>query len=365
LNPFAQKLLAWYARHKRALPWRKTRDPYRIWLSEVLLQQTRVEAVIPYYHAFLKRFPDVFALANAPLDDVMKTWEGAGYYARARNLHRTANIVAHAHGGKFPRTVAGLLELPGIGRYTAGAIASIAFNADTPVVDGNVIRVLCRYFGIRDDPKSSAGQARLWELAEGALPRGHAREFNQALMELGATVCLPRQPHCLICPIHKNCLARQDGLQAQLPVKRAKRELPHRTIAAGVIWRRGRILIQQRVNEGLLGGLWEFPGGKVEPPESLAECVAREVREELGIAVHVGPEIIAVDHAYSHFSITLHAFACEYVSGRVRLKQAQAYRWVKPSELELYAFPAANKKIISYLNARIARHSRSMSCSEL
>ncbi len=341
--------MTWYGRHKRDLPWRRTRDPYRIWLSEILLQQTRVEAVIPYYERFLIRFPDVTALANAPLDDVLKTWEGAGYYARARNLHRAAQVVANERGGKFPRTVEGLLELPGVGRYTAGAIASIAFGVNTPVVDGNVIRVLCRYFGIQEDPQTSATQAQLWKLADGLVPEGEARDFNQALMELGATICLPKNPRCLLCPVQTDCVARQEGLQNVLPVKRAKKELPHKVIAAGIIWKRGTILIQQRLSEGLLGGLWEFPGGKVEPGESLEDCVAREVREEDGIEVRVGRELIAVDHAYSHFSITLHAFECEFLSGRVRLASAQKFKWVRPDDLDEYAFPAANRKIIEAL----------------
>lgn len=346
---FSRRLLAWYGKHKRDLPWRRTRTPYRIWLSEILLQQTRVEAVIPYYERFLERFPDVFALANAPLDDVLKTWEGAGYYARARNLHRAAQIVANECGGKFPRTVEDLLELPGIGRYTAGAIASIAFGVNTPVVDGNVARVLCRYFGIREDPRTSAAQKELWKIAADLLPDGRAGEFNQALMELGATVCLPKNPRCLLCPVSRDCVARREGLQNVLPVKRAKKTLPHKVIAAGVIFKRGKILIQQRSNEGLLGGLWEFPGGKVEAGESLVECVRREVREELGIEVRVGERIVAVEHAYSHFSITLHAFRCEFLSGRTRAASAQRFNWVTPEELDEYAFPAANKRIIREL----------------
>lgn len=358
MRKFSTRLLNWYKKHKRDLPWRNTRDPYRIWLSEILLQQTRVEAVIPYYEKFLARYPDVFALANAPLDDVLKTWEGAGYYARARNLHRAAQIVAEKYHGEFPKEIREIRDLPGIGRYTAGAIASIAFDADEPVVDGNVVRVLCRYFGIREDPKASATQERLWSIATGVLPKGRAGDFNQALMELGATICLPKNPRCLLCPVQQACLARADGLQNVLPVKRAKQELPHKIIVAGVIYKRGarsasaKILIQQRLNQGLLGGLWEFPGGKVEAGETLPQCVARECREELGIDVHVGEKIIAVDHAFSHFSITLHAFHCEYISGRVRISSAQRFKWVKPGELEQYAFPAANKKIIAALLTR-------------
>lgn len=355
LNAFSRKLLTWYGRHKRDLPWRRTRDPYRIWLSEILLQQTRVEAVIPYYERFLARFPNVTALADAPLDDVLKTWEGAGYYARARNLHRAAQVVAYERGGKFPRTVEGLLELPGIGRYTAGAIASIAFGVDTPVVDGNVVRVLCRYYGIRADPRTSATRERLWELAEGLVPAGEARDFNQALMELGATICLPKNPRCLLCPVQADCVARQEGLQNVLPMKAERKELPHKVIAAGIIWKRGTLLIQQRPSDGLLGGLWEFPGGKVEPGETLQECVVREVCEEDGIEVRVLDELIAVDHAYSHFSITLHAFECEFVSGRVKLAGADKFKWVRLNELEQYAFPTANKKIIKAL---VQKHSK-------
>jgi A/G-specific adenine glycosylase len=263
-------------------------------------------------------------------------------------------VVVEKYGGKFPREIREIRELPGIGRYTAGAVASIAFNADEPLVDGNVARVLCRYFGIRDDVKASATQEQLWNIATELVPKGHAREFNQALMELGATICVPKNPRCLICPVQKNCRARTLGLQNVLPVTRAKKELPHKIIAAGVIYKRARsgsakILIQQRLSEGLLGGLWEFPGGKVEADERLEECVAREVREELGIEIRVGEKIIVVEHAYSHFSITLHAFRCEFVAGRVKLRGAQKFKWVRPRELEQYAFPAANKKIIAEL----------------
>lgn len=349
MKPFAKKLLAWYEKNKRALPWRQTRDPYRIWLAEILLQQTRVETALPYYTKFLARFPDVFALAHASLDAVLKTWEGAGYYARARNSHRAAQELVEQYRGAFPKEIREIRKLPGIGRYTAGAIASIAFDADEPAVDGNVTRVLCRYFGIRDDPKANATQERLWAIAADLLPHGHAREFNQALMELGALICVPKNPRCAACPLRKNCFARADGLQNILPVKRAKQKLPHKIIAAGVICKRGKILIQQRLNQGLLGGLWEFPGGKVEAGESLTECVARECREELGIAARVGEKIISVDHAFSHFSITLHAFHCEYISGRIKLESAQKYKWVAVDELAQYAFPAANTKIIAAL----------------
>lgn len=346
---FSPRLFAWYAQYQRDLPWRRTRDPYRIWISETLLQQTQVTTVIPYYERFLARFPNVHALASAPLDAVLKVWEGAGYYARARNLHRAAHKIVQEYGGKIPDTVDELLTLPGVGRYTAGAVASIAFNRDAPILDGNVTRVLCRYFGIRDDPKSTATRAQLWQLAADLIPSGHARDFNQALMELGALVCVARQPRCDECPARRSCTARRLGIQNELPKRREKARPPHYEIGVGIIWKRGRVLIQQRKPEGLLGGLWEFPGGKREGKESLVNCVRREVQEELGIAVQVGAECAVVEHAYSHFSITMHAFMCAYVSGRVRLHSATAFKWVRPRDLQDYAFPAANRKIIKML----------------
>ncbi len=314
-----------------------------------MLQQTQVATVIPYYERFLARFPSVQALANAKLDAVLKAWEGAGYYARARNLHRAAQEIVARFGGQLPSTVAELLTLPGIGRYTAGAIASIAFKRDAPVVDGNVARVLCRYFNIKRDPKNSGTQKELWMLAENLLPRGRASDFNQGLMELGATICTPRHPQCGACPLHRTCQARRLGLQDKLPVKSQRRKLPHHEIAVGVIWKRGKILITKRFDKDLLGGLWEFPGGHCDKDESLEACVRREVKEELGIQVNVEKEFAVIDHAYSHFSITLHAFHCRWVSGRPRAIGCAAWKWIAPRALNDYAFPKANWKIIAQL----------------
>ncbi|MCL5950211.1 MAG: A/G-specific adenine glycosylase, partial [Chloroflexi bacterium] len=214
---FADRVLAWYAAHKRDLPWRRdAHDPYRVWISEALLQQTQVTTVIPYYERFLARFPTVASLAAARLDAVLKTWEGAGYYARARNLHRAAREIVTRFDGRVPSTVDELLSLPGIGRYTAGAIASIAYHRDAPVLDGNVIRVLCRYFGIREDPARAETQKELWAIAETLVPHGRAGDFNQGLMDLGAALCAPRQPACPACPLRRGCLARRLGLQEQL-----------------------------------------------------------------------------------------------------------------------------------------------------
>ena len=314
-----------------------------------MLQQTQVETVIPYFNRFLDRFPTLDALAAAPLGQVLKLWEGLGYYARARNLHKTAIKVATELQGKWPRTVEGLLALPGIGRYTAGAIASLAFDVDAPVLDGNVIRVLCRVFAIRRDPKATQTREELWSLAESLLPKGHAGEFNEALMELGATICTPRNPRCDVCPIARMCLAKRRGLQDQLPIKIKRKPLPHFEVTAAVIRKNGRILIAQRPLGGRLGGLWEFPGGKQESGETLPQCLRREIKEELGIRIKVGQPIISIDHAYTHFKITLHAFECQLVSGKPQTLQVENFRWVKLSGLDKYAFPKTDLRIIAAL----------------
>jgi A/G-specific adenine glycosylase len=342
-------LLQWYRRHKRTLPWRSTRDPYRILVSEVMLQQTQVQTVIPYYERWLKAFPTLRALAKAPLNRVLKAWEGLGYYSRARSLHALAKAVSKHHKGQLPSTFEELTALPGIGRYTAGAVLSIAFGKNYAVLDGNVMRVLARYFAIRRDISKPSTHRDLWALAERLLPHSHAGDFNQALMELGATVCTPKNPNCPNCPVQRTCQGRRLNIQNNLPIKKKAARTPHYDIGAGVVRRDGKILISQRPLKGLLGGLWEFPGGKREPGESLKETVKREIREELGIQVEVGKKLVEVDHAYSHFKITLHAHDCVYRSGKVQALGVRAWRWVKPQELKRFAFPAANQPIIEKL----------------
>ena len=317
-----------------------------------MLQQTRVETVRPYYERWMRRLPTVKDLAAARPDEVLKLWEGLGYYGRARNLHAAANVLAREHGGRLPRTAAELRRLPGIGEYTAGAIASIAFGADEPVLDGNVARVLSRVFRVRGDPRSAAGRNRLWTLARRLIPPGRAGEFNQALMDLGATLCTPRTPACVRCPVGEPCEARRRNEQEALPRKPRRKPLPHFTIVAGVIRRRGRILIDRRPPDGLLGGLWEFPGGKVEPGETLEAALRREVREEVGLTIRIDEAIDEVEHAYSHFRITLHVFACESPAGRARPLACDAVRWVWPSQLDRYAFPAANRRVIRGLMSK-------------
>ncbi len=347
--PLAQRLLQWYARNQRDLPWRRTKDPYRIAVSEFMLHQTQVPTVLAYYDRFVERFPDWASLAAATLDEVLKAWEGLGYYARARNLHALAQRVCTQYGGQLPQSKGELLALPGIGPYTAGALLSIAFGQAVPAIDGNTRRVLSRAFQVTEDPLSHEGTQRLQAIAESLLPEEQPGIFNQALMDLGATVCTPRNPDCLACPWHDECRARQLGIQESLPVRRPRKPLPHHDIAAGVIWRDRQVLIARRPPHGLLGGLWEFPGGKREAGETLEECLVREVREELGIDVCVGEPLTTVQHAYTHFRITLHAFHCRHLSGQPQTIGCTAWKWVSLEGLDHYAFPAANHRIIEAL----------------
>ncbi len=352
LRAIRAALPRWYRRHRRDLPWRRSPDAYAVWVSEVMLQQTRVATVQAYFPRFMRRFGDVGALARARLGSVLKAWEGLGYYGRARNLHRAARSVVRDYGGKIPATAAELRRLPGVGPYTAGAIASIAFGADECVLDGNVTRVLCRTLAVGGDPTAAGTRRRLWSLARELLPAGRAGLFNQALMDLGATVCTPRAPRCAACPLGGACLARARDRQEELPRRRPRGPLPHQTVVAGVIWKGGRVLIGRRRPEGLLGGMWEFPGGKVEPGESLQAALRRELAEEVGVRVRVRRPVIAVRHAYTHFRITLHAFECRWLSGRARPLGCDAVKWVRPDQLDRHAFPAANQKVIAALRER-------------
>ncbi len=328
------------------MPWRQTHHPYCILISEIMLQQTQVQTVIPYYERFLKSFPTFTALADAPLDHVLKHWEGLGYYSRARNLHALAKTVVKEHGGHLPDHFESVLALPGIGRYTASAVLSIAWDKPYAVLDGNVQRVLTRYFAISDNVKNTATQKKLWALATELLPSQHAGDYNQAMMELGATVCTPRAPQCPRCPLRKGCQALKMKRQETFPVKDKAKATPVYQIGAGVIWKDGKILIGQRPLKGLLGGLWEFPGGKLEPGETLAHCVKREIQEELAVTVKVGAKLAEIPHAYSHFKIVLHAFYCTYQSGQPQAIGCRAWKWVRPVDLKKFAFPAANQPII-------------------
>lgn len=344
-------LLKWFSAHARDLPWRRDRRPYSVWISEIMLQQTQVAAVIDYYNRFMKRFPTLESLAAAKLDSVLKLWEGLGYYSRCRNLHKAAKTIVTHYGGRLPDTVADLQKLPGIGRYTAGAIASIAFNRAAPILDGNVIRVLCRLFRINNNPKETATKKRLWQLADSLVHTKEPGRFNEAMMELGATVCTPANPQCPACPLRQYCGAFAHNEQNELPVKHKQPPLPHYTIVAGIVFKDTQILIDKRRPDGFLGGLWEFPGGKKQKNESFKSAVAREVKEETGIDIEVGTRLCIVRHAYSHFKITLHTYLCRYKSGTARPLACDAVKWIAPKDLKKYALPAANQKIISCLKS--------------
>ena len=339
-------LLRWYRRHRRDLPWRRSRDPYAIWISETMLQQTRVETVIPYYERFLRRFPDMETLADADLDDVLGEWAGLGYYGRARNLHRAARVVAEEHDGALPDSAEGLRTLPGVGRYTAGAVASIAFDRQEPVVDGNVARVFSRIFGIREDVRSAAVSARLWDAAESLARGAHPGDLNQALMELGATVCTPRAPRCSECPVASRCDAREQGDAESLPVKSRAAEPRSMEAVAAFLLRRGRALAVRRPAEGLLGGLWDLPGDELAAGERPAPGLRRALAERVGMAVTGARRVGSVEHVFSHRRLRLHVFRAEAPPGRVRRRVFDAHRWLPPAELAWLPQSAATKKAL-------------------
>ena len=341
-------LRSWYQQSGRDLPWRQTQDPYAIWVSEIMLQQTQVKTVIPYYHRWLAQFPSIASLAAAPQQDVLKIWQGLGYYARARNLHRAAQLVVAEWGGQFPQGFDQVMSLPGIGRTTAGGILSAASNQATPILDGNVKRILVRLLAISVPPKRV--MAELWSASAAILDPEYPREFNQAFMDLGATICTPKQPLCDRCPWVPFCQAHRYQLQTTLPMTEPRGPLPHKHIGVAVIWNaQGQILIDKRPQKGLLGGLWEFPGGKVEANESVPDCIRREIQEELGLDIEVADHLITVDHAYTHFKVTLIVHHCRYVQGEPQTIACDEIRWVTLSELDQYPFPKANQDIIAAL----------------
>ena len=324
-----------------------------------MLQQTRVETVDGYFRRWMERFPTIETLAAADLQEVLKAWEGLGYYARARNLHKAARQIVTAHGGVLPADRKALLALPGIGAYTVGAILSIAYNQPEPILDGNVKRVLARLFDIDQPINAPAVLRQLWELAQKiveAAPADAAGDCNEALMELGATICTPQSPRCLLCPLVADCQAAAHGTQAERPVMPPRRQTPHYDVAAGVIWAgepyRSRLLIAQRPPHGMLGGLWEFPGGKLETSDAdLPACLRREINEELGIDIEVGDRLTTVRHAYTHFRITLHTFHARHVAGAPQAIGCQDWRWIELDELASFPLPVTDQKIVGALHA--------------
>ncbi|HEY9878435.1 MAG TPA: A/G-specific adenine glycosylase [Leptolyngbyaceae cyanobacterium] len=350
MSALRQALLSWYKACGRDLPWRRSRDPYVIWISEIMLQQTQVKTVIPYFERWLTQFPTVDALAAAAQQSVLKAWEGLGYYARARNLHKAAQAVVQQYNSQFPSEMEDVLSLPGIGRTTAGGILSAAFNKPVPILDGNVKRVLSRLIALETPPNQALNQ--LWVLSEAILDPNEPRDFNQALMDLGATLCTRHNPACLLCPWREHCQAYNLNVQSEIPMTEARGPLPHKQIGVAVIWNdQNQILIDRRRQEGLLGGLWEFPGGKIEPEETVEACIEREIKEELGIAIAVEDRLITVEHAYTHFKVTLNVYHCRHLSGEPQPIECDEVKWVTLDDIDQYPFPTANVKIIEALRA--------------
>jgi A/G-specific adenine glycosylase len=352
---FREDLLDWYDDHKRQMPWRETDDPYAIWVSEIMLQQTRVDTVRAYYRRFLEAFPTVEDLAAADRDEVLKLWEGLGYYSRARYLHEAAAQVVEEHDGQVPETMDAIRDLKGIGPYTAAAVLSIAYQKPHAVLDGNVARLLTRIYAVDDDSTSSTTKRHLRRLANELLNRERPADFNQAMMELGSTVCTPTSPDCDACPVSTVCRAHAEGDEERYPITPDAKPVPHYDIAVALIFDDdGRLLIQRRPDEGQLAGLWEFPGGKYEEDadDSMEAACRREIREELGVDIDIEEPFYTLKHAYTHFKITLHAFRCRIADGDPTPREDQPMTWVTLDELEDYAFPRANGKLIEELHRR-------------
>jgi len=347
---FQNLLLDWYDQNKRNMPWRDCGDPYKIWVSEIMLQQTRVDQATPYFKRFMEHFPTVYDLANADQQEVLKVWEGLGYYSRARHLHAAAKLVVNEFDGNVPDNWDDITELKGVGPYTASAVLSIAFQKKHAVVDGNVTRVLSRYLGIEEDVRSSSTKNTIQDAADELISDERPGDFNQAVMELGATICTPSNPDCEQCPIQANCVAYKTAKTDEIPYKSSAKKRPHHHIGVGIVMNDDEeVLIALRPEDAMLGGMWEFPGGKQEEDEDMKDTVRRELKEELDIDISIKKPFMKLDHAYSHFKITLHAYLCELADGIPKPKSSQEIRWITINELQDYPFPKANRKLTEKL----------------
>ncbi len=344
-------LLHWFAKNGRDLPWRRTYLPYHIWISEIMLQQTQMDRVVAYFTRWLEYFPDIAALAEAKEQEVLRLWEGLGYYSRAKNLLKTAELLCLRHGSALPEDHGALLQLPGIGRYTAGAIMSLAFNRSHPIVDANVERLFSRLFNLAVPVKEKEAHNFIWQKAAELIPEGKARFFNQALMELGALVCLPRSPRCDACPIHAHCEAFTQGVTSERPVAGKAREIIPITMASGILQHQGKIYIQKRLPDDVWPNLWEFPGGGIHEDETPEQALVREYREETGFAIHGLEKIATITHNFTKYRVTLHCYHCRLQGNGITpiLHAAQEYRWVTPEELENFAFPSPHRRLINRL----------------
>lgn len=346
---FNSKLLNWYRLYKRDMPWRGITDPYRIWISEVMLQQTQVNKVVGYYEDFIKKFPEIKTLASASLQDVLKVWEGLGYYARARNLHKAAQLIVNDFNREIPKDYTTFRSLPGVGNYSAAAVLSIAFNQPYAAVDGNIKRVLSRLFLMTNPVNDSSSTKAFQEKADLLLNRDEPGSFNQAMMELGATLCRPQSPTCVVCPVNEFCRAFKEGLQTVYPVRKQTKKILEYNIAAGIIYKDSDVLIVQRPLDGLLGGLWEFPNGNLKNGETSDIACIRHISETTNLSVSNLNYLTQVKHAYTHFKIVVDAYECEYTQGDLLLNGPIDAKWIKLTELQKYPLPKATHKIIEKL----------------
>lgn len=347
----AKRLIRWFQQHQRDLPWRREVSPYRVWISEIMLQQTQIDRVCLYFQRWMDRFPTVQAVAEADQDSLLKAWEGLGYYTRVKNIQKTARSLMQTHQGRLPDSHAELLKLPGIGEYTAGAIMSLAFQAPYPAVDGNVERVFARLFDLPGPVKSPENRAFIRKEIQGMMPENQARDFNQALMELGALICRPHNPECARCPCPPSCRSLRKGTVHERPVRTKPAPAKPLQVAAGVLLHQGRIFIQKRPATGLMASLWEFPGGKIKEGETPQDALMREFQEELALSVAVGGSIMVIRHGYTTFKVTLHTFWCHLSPPDQSpvLCFAVDSRWVLPGDIQKYPFPSADKKLIDHL----------------
>jgi A/G-specific adenine glycosylase len=336
----------WQRQHgRKGLPWQGSRDPYRVWLSEVMLQQTQVAAVIPYYERFLEKFPTVAALAAASEDEVLRLWSGLGYYARGRNLHLASQKIVFEHQGKFPGTAEKIAELPGVGRSTAAAIAAFAFGERAAILDGNVKRVLARYCGVAGFPGEKAVAAKLWGFAEKLLPKKDIAVYTQALMDLGATLCIKGKPRCDACPVSRSCVARKKGLTGTLPAPRPRKAIPSRSTTWLVLRHAGQVLLERRPSPGIWGGLWSFP-------ETNGRDVAQDCRN-LGFDVGSIRKLDAIEHGFTHFRLTIHPVLCD-VKQPISRAEAPGRLWLELADASEAATPAPVKKLLQTFTRRFA-----------
>ncbi len=344
---FRRRLRRWYAKHERNLPWRTSRDPYRVWVSEVMLQQTQVETVRAYFSRFMAAFPTVCDLAAADEQQVLQLWEGLGYYRRARGLHAAAQIIASELGGRFPDTVQELRKLPGIGRYTAGAIVSIAYDRPAPILEANTIRLFARLIALGEDPTKSAGQKVLWQVAEELLPRKEISQFNQALMELGSLVCTPRAPDCAACPVATLCEADQQGIVDQLLPTTKKTVYTKLHEAAVVVSKRGKVLVRQCGPDERWAGLWDFPRFEIESEGPLfsEQEIENKLAQLTGIRVRLGPLLQTIQHGVTRYRITLDCYQAEHRAGRLKSTNGSPAKWVTPAQLAELPLSTTGRKM--------------------